>query len=212
MSSLIGLGFSATLFKVLDDQFVKLLDMAVAANGWLPPAPTEDWTRGKPQGLASMEEVGFGAERTQSNLQVDHTQNQDVTAQGLKNVIDAEPEVTQYDTLVGEGDDAVQLVANIAHVVEKSMDGTSGVLYAIYINELAHGPREQDWDSAVEQPRPAMVAIWAQAVGASERGCDSTKGMQADLGRSIYVGGEGWRNCPDPGRNGLFALLKGFVG
>ncbi len=201
---------------------------------------------------------------------VNYTQVRDVVVEGLKSMIIAEPEVTKYDTLVGDGDcglclkagaeavllslessstsDAVQLVANIAHVVEKSMDGTSGALYAIYINAMAHALREQD----SKQPQPVTKAIWAKAlevalqalgrytpakpgdrtvvdtlqpfievfkstedlakaVNAAERGCDSTKGMEASLGRSVYVGGEEWKNCPDPGAYGLLRFLKALV-
>jgi triose/dihydroxyacetone kinase / FAD-AMP lyase (cyclizing) len=66
---------------------------------------------------------------------------------GLDNLIAAEPDITKYDTMVGDGDcglclktgaeavlahltessistDAVQFVSQIAHVLEFSMDGT----------------------------------------------------------------------------------------
>lgn len=80
----------------------------------------------------------------------------------LQALVAAEPEVTKYDTIVGDGDcglclktgaeavlshlkasppgeDAVGLVRDLAHVVEQSMDGTSGALYAIFLNSLASG-------------------------------------------------------------------------
>lgn len=69
-------------------------------------------------------------------------------------MIEAEPEVTKYDTLVGDGDcglclkngaeavlshiqssptsDAVALMTGIAHVIEKNMDGTSGALWFVF--------------------------------------------------------------------------------
>jgi dihydroxyacetone kinase len=98
-------------------------------------------------------------------------------------VIAAEPHVTRYDTLVGDGDcgvglkrgaeailellekdnltdDAVVAVNKIVNVVESTMDGTSGAIYAIFLNALAHGLREQDKGSAA----PATVEIWAEAL------------------------------------------------
>lgn len=69
MSSLNGLGFSATLLKVVDNQFVELLDMPAAASGWLPPAPAETWAREKRGDIIDMADSQFGEERTRSNLQ-----------------------------------------------------------------------------------------------------------------------------------------------
>lgn len=198
---------------------------------------------------------------------------QALLTKALNNLIAAEPEVTKYDTLVGDGDcglclkrgaeavlehisskdavlgDATQLVGSIAHVVETCMDGTSGALYAIFFNALANSLRRHSGP----EPGPTSAAVWAAALGnavgtlsqytparpgdrtvvdalapfvevfaatsclrraveAAEKGCESTKGMQASLGRSVYVGGDKWMNCPDPGAYGLLQLLKGFVG
>lgn len=72
---------------------------------------------------------------------------------GLKRLIDAEPEITKADEVVGDGDcgialkkgaeavlrfiddgkvvsDAVVTVAKLAEVVEESMGGTSGAIYS----------------------------------------------------------------------------------
>ncbi|PTB68258.1 dihydroxyacetone kinase [Trichoderma citrinoviride] len=51
----------------------------------------------------------------------------------------------------------------------------------------------------------------ARAVEAAKKGSDSTKGMEASLGRSVYVNAEGWNECPDPGAHGLVKLLEGFL-
>lgn len=186
-------------------------------------------------------------------------------------MIESEPEVTKYDTLVGDGDcglclkvgaeavlshiqsqqttDAVLFVSQIAHVIEKSMDGTSGALYAIFINAIATKLREAEGGA---HPTKTTPAIWAKAlegamealgrytparpgdrtvvdalapfieafsssgdvsnaVKAAQKGCESTKGMEASLGRSVYVGGDEWKNCPDPGAFGLVKFLEGFV-
>jgi dihydroxyacetone kinase len=56
--------------------------------------------------------------------------------------------------------DAVQLATALAHVIEKSMDGTSGALYSIFVNALAHALREQN----PPRPQPATAAIWSNAL------------------------------------------------
>ena len=192
----------------------------------------------------------------------------------LKRVIAAEPEVTKYDTLVGDGDcglclknsaekvlsyitsqdslqnDAASLVEEIIIIVERTMDGTSGALYAIFLNALAHGLRQESekrdqeslitltqWSNALKSAMAALgkytpaqpgdrtvvdalapfVNTFADsedivsAIDAARIGCESTKGMEASLGRSVYVGGDEWKNCPDPGAYGLVKLLEGLV-
>lgn len=52
---------------------------------------------------------------------------------------------------------------------------------------------------------------YERAVEAAEKGCDGTVGMEASLGRSVYVGGEDIKRCPDPGAFGLAAFLKGLL-
>lgn len=108
-----------------------------------------------------------------------------VLGAGLQRVIKAEPEVTRFDTIVGDGDcgvglkrgaeaiqalldsdsppvsdDIVNTVNRIVTVVENVMDGTSGAIYAIFLNALAHGLRAQDGAS----PAPATPEIWVNAM------------------------------------------------
>lgn len=106
-----------------------------------------------------------------------------VLGSGLKSVITAEPTITHYDTIVGDGDcgvgmkrgaeailellessklndDIVTSVNKIATVVENSMDGTSGAIYAIFVNALAHGLRSQDKGSATQ----ATTEVWSEAL------------------------------------------------
>jgi dihydroxyacetone kinase len=130
------------------------------------------------------------------------------------------------------------------------MDGTSGALYAIFLNAVTQSLRQQS--EKQKEEGPISVSSWATAlkfaldtlgtytpaqpgdrtvidalapfvarlsesgdvraaVEAAREGCESTKGMQASLGRSVYVGGDKWKNCPDPGAYGLLKLLEGFV-
>lgn len=190
---------------------------------------------------------------------------------GLQRVISSEAEITRYDTIVGDGDcgvglkrgaegilkylnsgeisdDAVLNLSNIVQVVEKTMDGTSGALYAIFLNALTHDLRIQGGPS----PGPVTSAIWSKALtrslealerytpaqpgdrtlmdafvpfietlrktgntkeaaDAAKKGADSTKGMKPKLGRTVYVGGQGWKDVPDPGAYGLCEFFKGVA-
>ena len=190
---------------------------------------------------------------------------------GLDRLISVEPEVTRYDTIVGDGDcgvgmkrgaeallnlvqsdemteDAMLSFGRIVQVVEKTMDGTSGALYAIFLNSLAHNLRLQDTAS----PKGLTPDIWSRALRASlkalgqytpakvgdrtlmdalipfvdalektgdtriaaeaaQKGAETTKGMKASLGRTVYVGGKGWQDVPDPGAYGLAQFLLGLA-
>ena len=195
-----------------------------------------------------------------------------VLKSGLNRLRSAEEIITKYDTMVGDGDcglclkggaeaileeiekgpaetwtDAVQVIGRIAQVVESSMDGTSGAIYAIFFNSLAFSLSSQD----TSEPTPVTAEIWAkalkeallslgkytpakpgdrtlvdslhpfvqtmvetgdfkQAVEDAKAGCEKTKGMEASLGRSVYVGGNDWKNCPDPGAYGMVEFLLGM--
>lgn len=143
--------------------------------------------------------------------------------------------------------DAALLLHNITQVVEKEMDGTSGAIYAIFLNALSHGLRTQ----ANGSPKQVTVEMWSKALQisldslarytparpgdrtlvdalypfvetlgksgdvkaaakAAEDGANGTKGMHASLGRSVYIGGSGYQQVPDPGAHGLSQFLTGF--
>ena len=208
---------------------------------------------------------------TDEPITVDPSYYTKVLTSGLNRVIAAEPEVTRYDSIVGDGDcgvglkrgaeavlamlsttppttDLVTNFAAVVHVIENTMDGTSGALYAIFLNALAAALRVQDaagpadatprtWAAALElslrglerytpaKPgdRTLMDALVPfvetlaktgdvkTACDAAEQGSNSTKGMKASLGRTVYVGGSGWQDIPDPGAHGLKEFLKGIA-
>ena len=188
----------------------------------------------------------------------------------LEKLIAAEAEVTRYDSVVGDGDcgvglkrgaegvlailpsirsnDAMEAIAKICATVETTMDGTSGALYAIFLNSLASNVRAEDSAS----PTAVTAQIWAKALANSlddlarytpaqpgdrtlmdalvpfisvlnesgnvqkaaktaKEGADKTKGMKASLGRSVYVGGKGFEEVPDPGAYGLSVFLTGIA-
>jgi dihydroxyacetone kinase len=57
-------------------------------------------------------------------------------------------------------DDLALLIDRIIQVVESTMDGTSGALYAIFLNALAHAIREQSGP----QSQDIQAGIWAKAL------------------------------------------------
>ena len=137
-------------------------------------------------------------------------------------------------------------VANIVPVIESSMDGTSGALYAIFMNSLVHALRvlspgeagPQVWAGALKQSCDALLKYtparpgdrtlvdalhpFVEALGktgdvqkaaeAARKGADGTKGMEASLGRAVYVGGSGFEKVPDPGAHGLACFFLGLAG
>lgn len=125
------------------------------------------------------------------------------------------------------------------------MDGTSGALYAIFLNSLVHSLRilapgeatPKIWAAALQQSLDALskytparpgdrtlvdalqpfvqnlgkTGDLKQAAEAAKAGAESTKGMKASLGRTVYVGGSGFEQVPDPGAWGLAAFFLGLA-
>ncbi|KIW64362.1 dihydroxyacetone kinase [Phialophora macrospora] len=190
ITSLNGLGFSASVLKLEDTglgpgkSMLELLDAPAEAFGWAAATRTETWNA---DNSATAEgQAPVTAEGKSSNLKLDPQQAHKVLKTGLDKMIAAEPDVTKYDTIIGDGDcgiglkrgaesvlkelssgdvpsDALAFVNKIVPVVENTMDGTSGAIYAIFLNALAHGLREQDTGS----PTDVDAKIWAAALKSS---------------------------------------------
>ncbi|KIV87450.1 dihydroxyacetone kinase [Exophiala sideris] len=187
ITSLNGLGFSASLLK-LDDtglgqgkSMLELLDAPAEAFGWAAATRTSTW---EADNSATMDrEADSARDLKASHLSIDPQLAHTVLKAGLDKVIVAEPEVTKYDTIVGDGDcgiglkrgaeavlkelssgdlptDAVAFLNKIVPVVEHHTDGTSGALYSIFLNALVHGLREQDTGSS----QKVDAKIWAAAL------------------------------------------------
>lgn len=278
MTSLNGLGFSISLLNVTDlgvsKSLLELLDAPSEASGWSAAVTTKTWTNKLTQtraaGTSTGTGTGTGAENKACGLEFDPEKATKVLLHALGRLIKAEPEVTRYDTVVGDGDcgiglkrgaegikkhldgaktqkDAALYLDKIIDIVEVDMDGTSGALYAIFLNALASGLREQG-----NGGRPADAQVWAKALEhamkalsrytpakpgdrtlvdalapfveelkasgdiqkaaqAADKGAKGTKGMKASLGRTVYVGGSGFEEVPDPGAYGLAEFLSGIA-
>ncbi|KAJ5107141.1 Dihydroxyacetone kinase 1 [Penicillium angulare] len=189
LSSLDGLGFSISLLKLADTglgagkSLLELLDAPAEAVGWSAPISTSTW-QNRIDTPVQLKDSNL-AEENPSNVKLDPAVVKKVLGAGLKQVIAAEPEVTKFDTIVGDGDcgvglkrgaeaiqelldssspgltdDIVNTVNRIVTVVENVMDGTSGAIYAIFLNALAHGLRDQDKGSTLQ----ADTEVWAKAL------------------------------------------------
>ncbi|OAA74086.1 dihydroxyacetone kinase [Cordyceps fumosorosea ARSEF 2679] len=276
MTSLNGMGFSISLLDVRragGASVLELLDAPSEVTGWSAPISTATWEAAAARGEESDEPAAAAAvvqeEEKPSGLKHDAAASQAALTAALKSVIAAEPDLTRYDTVVGDGDCGIGLkrgaeavlkhleehpftgdlavdVARLVPVVEGTMDGTSGALYAIFLNALVHALRGQPpgeatpqvWVQAFEagfgalsQYTPArqgdrtlvdalypfMGELMAsgdvrRAARASRAGAEATKGMKASLGRSVYVGGSGYEEVPDPGAWGLACFFDGLAG
>ncbi|KAK4138718.1 dihydroxyacetone kinase [Trichocladium antarcticum] len=272
MTSLNGPGFSITLLNVVNTDIggpgmIELLDYPCEATGWPSQISTRTWEE---KNTATREEdASVGDDIQPSGLTMDGAAAQKTLTRALESVIAAEPEVTRYDTVVGDGDcgiglkrgaeaildymqshplsgDAVVDVANVVPIVEKVMDGTSGALYAIFLNALLASLRSQGkgeasakvWAAALRHSCEALskytparpgdrtlvdalypfvetlekTADVKAAAGAAQKAAEGTKGMKPSLGRTVYIGGSGFEQVPDPGAWGLASFFLGLAG
>ncbi|KAI1273827.1 Dak1 domain-containing protein [Xylaria sp. FL0933] len=183
MTSLNGLGFSITLLNVVNTDIggpsmIQLLDYPCEATGWSAPVSKNTW---EAKNTSTREDTATSDQGVKpSGLKADGAAFTEALVSGLEALIAVEPEVTRFDTVVGDGDcgiglkrgaeavlkhvkesqatgDLVVDVANIVPVIETSMDGTSGALFAIFLNALVHSLRELS-------PGEATPQLWSKAL------------------------------------------------
>lgn len=187
LTSLDGLGWSASILRLEDTglgsgkSMLELIDAPAEAVGWANTGvATSTWNADQSATFDQSAEIT--ADTSKTNLTLDPQQASKLLKGGLERMAKAEPDVTRYDSIVGDGDcgtvlkrgaeavmkeldagnlptDAVAFLNKIIPVVETTMDGTSGAIYAIFLNALAFGLRSQDTGSskAVDQQ------TWAKA-------------------------------------------------
>ncbi|PQE05539.1 dihydroxyacetone kinase protein [Rutstroemia sp. NJR-2017a BBW] len=106
MTSLNGLGFSISLLNVVNTN-IGGPNAPSEASGWTAPIKKETWeaknTETRSGSAKSEEEV------EPSGLKLDADTTKTVLTAGLKRLIAAEPDVTRYDTVVGDGDCGIGL-------------------------------------------------------------------------------------------------------
>jgi triose/dihydroxyacetone kinase / FAD-AMP lyase (cyclizing) len=146
------------------DSLINLFDAPAEAQGWPVSRSRYHETQ-----KSSDEDKCFATapllQPKMSNLIFDPIQATKVLTAGLRALIAAEPEVTRFYSIVGDGDcrfalkggavavlreilsasplseDALAFINRIVPVVETNMDGTSGAIFAIFLNEMIIGLR-----------------------------------------------------------------------
>ncbi|KAM5362950.1 hypothetical protein AU210_011101 [Fusarium oxysporum f. sp. radicis-cucumerinum] len=280
MTSLNGMGFSITILNLEANSsydLLELLDAPAEAVGWSAPIKSQAWDTCQVTVSTGREAEQYEQNRRKAS-QIENAANAgtydpvratEALVSGLRRLIRAEPEITRFDTVVGDGDCGIGLkrgaeavlksildqplagsavldLTTILPLVEATMDGTSGALYVIFLHALQHafqskGPgvaTPQAWGLALEKSSRVLARYTPARVGdrtvidalepfiqellntnnvvraaeAARRGANSTIGMEASLGRSVYVGGTGFQQVPDPGAWGLSEFLVGLAG
>lgn len=112
MTSLNGLGFSISILNVVNTDIggpsmLQLLDAPCEAAGWAAPIRKETWEAKSSRTRDGS--VATGQEIKPSGLKCSSGRTKTALTAGLKRVIAAEPDVTRYDTVVGDGDCGIGL-------------------------------------------------------------------------------------------------------
>lgn len=170
VTSLSSPGFSITLLnlnKAATETYTKedvlgFLDAPTNAPGWKPKIYSdEQWQKPEPE----IKELPVAhAEYPKLDAKVDGAAFGELLKRAMELLISKEPEITKYDTQVGDGDcgetlkngaeailkalssdkqfkenlnDLVATVSAITEIVEDKMGGTSGGIYAIFLTSFA---------------------------------------------------------------------------
>ncbi|KAJ4174413.1 Dihydroxyacetone kinase 2 [Fusarium falciforme] len=160
VTSLDGPGFSVTLLE-LDEELEELLDAPTTAPAW--PRSIHGWATDAES--VSKRETKVAAAKPngrETGVKVPTTLVKSIIDSVAKTTAQDEPKITEYDTLAGDGDcgetllngvnglvkefqkddaeslDIGQIFRRTATTAERSMGGTSGAIYAIFLNAVAN--------------------------------------------------------------------------
>ncbi|KAI4782599.1 Dak phosphatase [Aureobasidium sp. EXF-3400] len=130
-----------------------------------------------------------------------------------------------------------QTLSELVRDLEVNMGGTSGALYCIFLTSLSSALASKDsvatalsvaLDQLLNYTRarlgdrtmldcliPFVETLKStgdveEALVQAEKGVESTKNLEAKLGRSTYLDESATKGVPDPGAYGLLVLLKGM--
>ncbi|KAG8731130.1 Dihydroxyacetone kinase 2 [Ceratobasidium sp. 423] len=181
MTSLNMPGFSVTLLllpqpnegSISKEKILQLLDAPAKTPAWTwtsgaPPRTTPSASAAQAEGGTSSQKKGGAPVSNQFS---------DAVRGACNALIQAEPEITQMDQIVGDGDcgttlkagaeavldtlnkpefasnGAVGSISQIGQIVGDAMGGTSGALYSIYLSALAQGLQGASTSSSGEPTR-----------------------------------------------------------
>ena len=175
MTSLEMAGVSITIMKVIDNDLMRL-DTLTTAPGWIQGTPLEDLD-------ISTSTIDYTDNSSTSSISGGRDCSNSIIL--LKNIceklISLEPELTQYDSIAGDGDcglvmkagaegilkdmsiheantvDSAKFCAGIADSISKYMGGTSGALLELALRAMAQNLSEgKNWYEAVVAGVEAM--------------------------------------------------------
>ncbi|KAK5046878.1 hypothetical protein LTR84_007232 [Exophiala bonariae] len=164
MTSLDGPGFSVSLLNVVDtgvqQTLLDLVDAPSNVSGWHTIARSNTSMASTFVTTGNSPFSYQGEELEQTCLECDMGPILAKLGGGLRALVAAEPDITRFDAIVGDGDcgttlkrgaegiqkalatsrpkNIIKLLSRITEVVESTMDGTSGALYGIFLNSLLH--------------------------------------------------------------------------
>jgi len=147
----------------------------------------------------------------------------------------------QVLSFVGKADlsNLPSTLSDLVDDLEVTMGGTSGALYCIFISSLAQNLYDApSFPDALQGALSHLLKYTRARLGdrtcldclipfvetlketgdakkallEAEKGVESTKKLEAKLGRSSYLDEAATRGVPDPGAYGLLKLLEGMVG
>lgn len=180
VTSLNSPGFLVTLLNLLKierespwkaAQILHFLDAPTNAPGWTP----KEWDWGHFE--SGDEEEEEKEPDVTSLVRVDAADLKERIHRAMNNLIAKEPEITDYDTKVGDGDcgetlksgaeavlkleigpDPVKVLSEITHAVEHAMGGTSGGIYAIFFTALTANLQKHSLKTALKNSLDSLFA------------------------------------------------------
>jgi dihydroxyacetone kinase len=187
MSSLNMPGASLTLLKVPKNgdklDFSSLLDLKVGAPGWV-----NNSVRGTSLDVVDKTDGLSDMSVELSNKTAGKITNKEAVVQALRSgaesVIAAEPDITHYDTILGDGDcgqtlkegsnallaalssidlsTAPAAILAISDILDTNMGGTSAAIYCIFLNAFAIGL--VDASSKTADQAASTISVWSDAL------------------------------------------------
>ncbi|KAK4054827.1 hypothetical protein OIV83_000751 [Microbotryomycetes sp. JL201] len=171
-----------TKLKFDKDLVLELFDAPTEAPGWRWSAKAKPALRKEGEDDARLRQKE-SEESVKGPAPTDEKTFKDALDAALKSVIAAEPEITKYDTVAGDGDagltlkagaeavqaqtaqmdfsDVVSTMVSIGEVAENDMGGTSGGLYSIFMSALAKGLLQAADENKQDK---ATAQVWARAL------------------------------------------------
>ncbi|KAF2014985.1 dihydroxyacetone kinase [Aaosphaeria arxii CBS 175.79] len=192
LSALNGSGFSITLLSLpkdepatetIADRILAYLDAPTSAIGWSPSLPCTAWSENDtaPKAIyANGFANGVTEKADLDEIPCNGALLASIITSVQQSLVADEPQITAFDTLMGDGDCGTTLVAgittianalstirteslshatvSISELISKGMGGTSGALYAIFFTAFAAGVRSLNTKEPISFPEVVEVA------------------------------------------------------